>query len=96
VEALAREYPPEHQIADLQSPRSNVAAMIAAHALLVSCSVKRCLTPSLFKLEEAILDEVLLTQLIEGEHSWRSELDVGGKNRLRPIDQVIWGGPIFS
>jgi hypothetical protein len=35
--------------------------MIAAQALLVSCSAKRCLTPSLFKLEEAIPDEVLLT-----------------------------------
>jgi hypothetical protein len=57
MEALTREYPPEHQIADLQSPCSNVAAMVAAQALLVSCSVKRCLTPGFFKLEEAIPDE---------------------------------------
>jgi hypothetical protein len=45
------------------------------------------LAPSFFELEEAVLDEVLLANLIEGEHSWRPELDVGGKNSLRPIDQ---------
>jgi hypothetical protein len=28
------------------------------------------LTPGFFKLEEAIADEVLLTQLVEGEHPW--------------------------
>jgi hypothetical protein len=27
-----------------------------------------------------------LMYLIEGEHSWRLELDVGGKNSLHPID----------
>jgi hypothetical protein len=52
--------------------------------------VKHYLAPSFFKLEEAILDEVLLTQLIEGEHAWRPKLDVGGKNSLRPIDQEEW------
>jgi hypothetical protein len=56
-----REYSPEHQIADLQSPCSNMAAMVAAQALLVSCSTKCCLTPGFFKLEEKIVDEVLLT-----------------------------------
>jgi hypothetical protein len=45
------------------------------------------LAPSFFELEEAILDEVLLMYLIEGEHSWRPELNVGGKNSLCPIDQ---------
>jgi hypothetical protein len=28
-----------------------------------------------------------LTHLVEGKNSWRPELDVGGKNSLRPIDQ---------
>jgi hypothetical protein len=28
-----------------------------------------------------------LMYLVEGEHSWRPKLDVGGKNSLRPIDQ---------
>jgi hypothetical protein len=28
-----------------------------------------------------------LTQLIEGEHPWRSELDIGWKESLHPIDQ---------
>jgi hypothetical protein len=28
-----------------------------------------------------------LMYLVEGEHSWRPELDVGGKNSLCPIDQ---------
>jgi hypothetical protein len=79
-------YPPEHQITDLQSPCSNMASMVAVQALLVSCSKKRCLTAGFFKLEEAIIDEVLLTQLVEGEYPWRSELDVGGKNSLCPID----------
>jgi hypothetical protein len=45
------------------------------------------LAPSFFELEEVVLDEVLLANLIEGEHSWRPELDVGGKNCLHPIDQ---------
>jgi hypothetical protein len=45
------------------------------------------LAPSFFELEEAFLDEVLLATLVEGEHSWRPELDVDGKNSLRPIDQ---------
>jgi hypothetical protein len=45
------------------------------------------LAPSFFELEEAVLDEVLLANFVEGEHSWRSELDVGGKNSLCPIDQ---------
>jgi hypothetical protein len=49
--------------------------------------MKRCLTPGFFKLEEMMADEVLLTQLIEGEHPWRSKLDVHGKNILHPIDQ---------
>jgi hypothetical protein len=44
------------------------------------------LTPGFFKLEEAIPDEVLLMQLVEGEYSWRSEHAVGGKKSLRPID----------
>jgi hypothetical protein len=44
-------------------------------------------------MEEAIPDEVLLTQLVEGEHSWRSKLDVGEKNNLCPIDQVEWTLP---
>jgi hypothetical protein len=39
------------------------------------------------KLEEAILDEVLLMYLIEGEHPWRPELDISGKDSLRPVDQ---------
>jgi hypothetical protein len=55
--------------------------------------MKRCLTPGFFKLEEAIVDEVLLTQLVKGEYPWRSELDVGGKNNLRPIDQEEWSLP---
>jgi hypothetical protein len=49
--------------------------------------VKRCLAPSFFKMEEAILNEVLLMYLIEGEHPWRPELDVDGKDSLHPIDQ---------
>jgi hypothetical protein len=36
------------------------------------------MAPSFFKLEEAILDEVLLIYLIEDEHPWRPELAVGG------------------
>jgi hypothetical protein len=38
-------------------------------------------------MEEAILNEVLLMYLVEGEHFWRPELDVGGKDSLCPIDQ---------
>jgi hypothetical protein len=49
--------------------------------------VERRLAPSFFKLEEAILDEVHLMYLVEGEHSWRPELDVGGKDSLCPVDQ---------
>jgi hypothetical protein len=64
-----------------------MAAMVGAKALLVPRSAKRSLAPSFFKLEEAILDEVLLMYLVEGEHPWRPELDVGGKDNLRPIDQ---------
>jgi hypothetical protein len=45
------------------------------------------LAPSFFEVEEAILDEVLLMYLVEGENSWRPKLNVGGKNSLRPIDQ---------
>jgi hypothetical protein len=45
------------------------------------------LASSFFKLEEAILDEVLLMYLIEGEQSWQPELDVGGKDSLCPVDQ---------
>jgi hypothetical protein len=93
VEALTRENPPELQIADLQSPCSNVAAMVAAQDLLVSCSMKRCLTPGFFKLEEMITNEVLLMQLIEGEYPWRSKLDIGGKNSLCPINQEEWSLP---
>jgi hypothetical protein len=93
MEALAREYPPEHQVADLQSPCSNMAATVAAQALSVSCSTKCCLTPGFFKLEEVIADEVLLTQLIEGEYPWQSEHDIGGKDNLRPIDQEEWSLP---
>jgi hypothetical protein len=51
------------------------------------------LAPSFFELEEVILDEDLLTYLVEGEHSWRPELDVGGKNSLCPIDQEERGLP---
>jgi hypothetical protein len=54
-----------------------MVAIVGAQALLVSCSTKCRLTRGFFKLEEAIADEVLLTQLIEGEHTWRSELDFG-------------------
>jgi hypothetical protein len=43
--------------------------------LLVPRGVERGLAPSFFELEEAILDEVFLANLIEGEHSWRSELN---------------------
>jgi hypothetical protein len=28
-----------------------------------------------------------LMYIVEGEHPWRPELDVGGKDSLRPIDQ---------
>jgi hypothetical protein len=45
------------------------------------------LAPSFFELEKAILDEVLLMYLVEGEHPWRPELDVGGKDSLCPVDQ---------
>jgi hypothetical protein len=44
--------------------------MVGAKSLLVPCSAKRSLAPSFFKLEEAILDEVLLMYLVEGEHPW--------------------------
>jgi hypothetical protein len=70
-----------------------MAAMVAVKSLLVPRSVKRCLALSFFKLEEAILDEVLLTQLVEGEHPRRPELDIGGKNSLRPVDQEEWSLP---
>jgi hypothetical protein len=49
--------------------------------------VERGLALSFFEQEEAILDEVPLANFIEGEHSWRPELDVGGKNSPHPIDQ---------
>jgi hypothetical protein len=45
------------------------------------------LAPSFFEQEEAVLDEVLLVNFVEGEHPWRPELDIGGKNSLHPIDQ---------
>jgi hypothetical protein len=61
--------------------------MVAAKSLLVPRSTKRRLAPSFFKLEEAILDEVLLMYLIEGEHPWQPKLDVSGKDSLRPLDQ---------
>jgi hypothetical protein len=93
VKTLTREYPPEHQVTDLQSPCSNMAAMVVVQALLVSCSTECRLTPGFFKLEEAVADEVLLKKLIEGEHPWRSELDVGRKDSLRPIDQEERGLP---
>jgi hypothetical protein len=70
VQALVREYPSEHQIAHLQSPCSNMAALVVAKSLLVPRSMKHCLAPSFFKLEEAIFDEVLLMNLVEGEHPW--------------------------
>jgi hypothetical protein len=62
-------------------------AMVAAWALLVSRSSKRCLTPGLFKQEEAVLEEVFLTKLIESKHLWRPELDVNRKDRFRSIYQ---------
>jgi hypothetical protein len=52
------------------------------------------LTLGFLKLEAAIPDEDLLTQLVEGENSWRSKLDVGGKNSLRPIDQENGVSPV--
>jgi hypothetical protein len=55
--------------------------------------MKRCLTSGFFKLEEVIVDEVLLMQLVEGENPWRSELDIGAKNSLCPIDQEEWSLP---
>jgi hypothetical protein len=61
--------------------------MVAAKSLLVSRSAKRRLAPSFFELEEAILDEVLLMYLVEGEHPWRPKLDIGGKDSLHPVDQ---------
>jgi hypothetical protein len=39
---------------------------------------------SFFKLEEAILDEVLLMNLVEGEHPWRPGLDVVGSTASSP------------
>jgi hypothetical protein len=45
------------------------------------------LAPGFFEQQEAVLDEVLLANFVEGEHPWRPKLDVGGKNNLRPIDQ---------
>jgi hypothetical protein len=56
--------------------------MVAAQALLVSCSTKCRLTPGFFKLEEAIADEVLLTHLVEGEHPLQFELKVGREDSL--------------
>jgi hypothetical protein len=47
-----------------------MAAVVAAHTLLVSRSPKRCLTPGLFKQEEAVAEEVFLMKLIEGKHPW--------------------------
>jgi hypothetical protein len=49
--------------------------------------VEHGLALSFFKLEEVVLDEVPLANFVEGEHSWQPELDVGGKNSLRPLDQ---------
>jgi hypothetical protein len=51
------------------------------------------LTLGIFKLEEAVADEVLLTKLIGGEHPWQSELDIGRKDNLYPIDQEERGLP---
>jgi hypothetical protein len=44
------------------------------------------LTSGLFKQEEAVLEEVFLTKLVEGKHPWRPELDVDRKGRFCPID----------
>jgi hypothetical protein len=51
------------------------------------------LTLGLFKQEEAVSEEVFLMKLIGGKHPWRSELDVGRKDRFRPIDQEDSGLP---
>jgi hypothetical protein len=61
--------------------------MVAAQSLLVSRGAERGLAPNFFELEEAVLNEVLLANFVEGEHSWQPELDIGGKNSLRRIDQ---------
>jgi hypothetical protein len=45
------------------------------------------LAPSFFEQEEAVLDEVFLVNFVEGKHPWRPELDVRGKNSVRPIYQ---------
>jgi hypothetical protein len=44
--------------------------MVAMQVLLVSCNTKCYLTPGFFKLEETIIDEVLMTQLIEAGYPW--------------------------
>jgi hypothetical protein len=70
-----------------------MVAMVAAQALLVSHCSEHCLTPGLFKQDEAVLEEVFLTKLIEGKHPWRPELDVSRKDRFRSIDQEERGLP---
>jgi hypothetical protein len=34
-----------------------------------------------------------LMYLVEGEHPWRPELDVGGQDSLRPVEQEERGFP---
>jgi hypothetical protein len=54
------------------------------------------LAPSLFKLEEAILDEVLLMYLVEGEHPWRPELDICWCSGYRGILVHLLLGPVIG
>jgi hypothetical protein len=51
------------------------------------------LTPGFFEQKEAVLEEVFLMKLIEGEHPWRLKLDVGRKDRFCPVDQEERGLP---
>jgi hypothetical protein len=66
-----------------------VEAVVAAQALLIACRLECCLASGFFKQEEAVLEEIILARLVEGEDPWQSELDVGGKDRFCPIDKEV-------
>jgi hypothetical protein len=61
--------------------------MVVAQTLLVARGSQRRLTPGFFNQKEAVLEEVFLAKLIEGEHPWRPELDVGRKDHFCLVDQ---------
>ena len=87
MEPLSREDSTQDEVADFESVRADVAAVVATQGLLVPRGTKGGLTAALLEEQQIGLPRAILTRLVEGKDSPGAVLKLQWEDRLSAVDE---------